>query len=239
MLYAGLNYKKSKSVHQQELKHLVDAINEQKPVQETLFCELLHPILQAMPPDLFAWLQTLRSLAVLSHAIASNQELSHHKNALKDYFQRIIVLRSCPKIQLVEAYRLYIDATLSTDFSSCCPITPIVLEGGAALFEPEGYFSWGQTPCGRYHAELGILWLLLGQKENRKDLLTAAIQIGCWELQTSQYNCAPFKGLFCSEADSDAHELLSGRYLLFSLLYEHTHDNKFLSAALRSWEVFY
>lgn len=233
MLYTGLNCKKSKSAHQQELKHLVDAIVEQKPLQESFFCELLHPIIQGIPQDLFLWLQTLRSIAVLAHAISENPELSPYKSGIRDYFQRVMILRSCPKIQLVEAYRCYIDSLLSADTTSVRPL----LEGGAALFEPEGYYSWAQTPMGRFHAELGILWLLMGQRENRRDLLDAAIQIGCWELDASKCNYSPFTGLFCLEADYDSHDLFVGRYLLFSLLYEHTRDDKFLPAAARSREL--
>lgn len=234
MLYAGLNHKKSKSAHQQELKLLVDLLLEQKPVQESMFRELLYPVLEILPQDPFMWIDTLRTLSILSIASGTNAALGQFKAPIADYIQRVKILRSCPKIQLGDAYESFINSCFATSESGHALPRPLNTQSGAAPFEPEGYLSWAQTPMGRYHAELGVLWLLLGQKCNHRDLLSAAIQIGVWEVQASKFDYSPFPGLYCCEVDFDPHELTVWRYLLFASLYRHTHDRKFLAPALQT-----
>lgn len=231
MLYAGLNYKKSKSAFQQELKLVVDQLLEQTPITESLFRDLVYPILEGIPQDPFMWIQTLRALALLALTATGNAALAQFKTPITEFVLRVKILRSCPKIQLVDAYEDFIYTCFDSAGSTPQLHHPIVKSNGVAPFEPDGFLSWAQTPMGRYHSELGVLWLLLGQKTNCYALVNAAIQIGNWELNASKFDYSPFSGLYCAEEDFDLYELNAWRQLLFSSLYHHTQDQKFLPAA--------
>jgi hypothetical protein len=224
MLHAGLNARKITSALQQDLKAVVDQLLEQRPLPESLFQDIFVPIFEKIPKDPFEWIETLRALYLVSIASTASSEYDHFKSLISEYLLKVKHFRSCPKMQLIEAYESLIKHELQI---SSAEITPHTQPSGAAIFEPDGHLSWGQVPMGRYHPELGVIWLYLGQTSNNPRLIKNAMQIGSWELAASQNDYSPFPGLFCNEADYDFAELIAWRSLLFSMLLNHTGDEKY------------
>jgi hypothetical protein len=89
------------------------------------------------------------------------------------------------------------------------------LTSGAVPLEWGGHWSWGEVPHGHFHAELGILWSVLGEKSGDLELLRAAERLAEWQLHTLDAHFFPFVGIFTQEADASITTLLTYNYLLF------------------------
>lgn len=239
MVYAGLSTKKTKIALQQDLKLVVESLLSGNPLPEELFSEILNLVQESNPHTPFDWIPNLRALALLALSIEKNPSLRSAQKNILEYIKKIKILRSSPQIQLIDAYEELIKSCFfSTPYHP--QVVPKTVFGGSAPFEPEGYLSWGQIPMGRYHPELGVIWLLLGRKTGQMGFLNGALHIGSWELSFSKFNGEPFPGLFSCEADYDEAEHSAWRILLFSLLYQHTHDKKYDLPQLRdreNWEM--
>lgn len=94
-------------------------------------------------------------------------------------------------------------------------LQPYLLESGAVPLDYAGHWRWGEIPHIRFHAELGILWCLLGKVGNQSQLVEAAVKLAEWHLNTLDFNFVPFSGLFIQETDACLCSLLSYNYLLF------------------------
>lgn len=94
-------------------------------------------------------------------------------------------------------------------------LQPQLLEHGAVPLDYAGHWSWGEIPHVRFHAELGVLWCLLGKVSNQPKLLEAAVKLAEWHLNTLDFQFFPFAGLFVQEVDACLYSLLNYNYLLF------------------------
>ena len=98
------------------------------------------------------------------------------------------------------------------------PISTKQLASGAATLECGDHYPWADIPVPIFHAELGVLWAVLGKMTGDHELVLAAIQLADWQLNTLDHNYDPFLGLFTQEGDSSPVELLGYNYLLFHMV---------------------
>ncbi len=96
-------------------------------------------------------------------------------------------------------------------------IIPKLLPSGAALVEHGGHFLEAHLPNPLINAELGIVWALLGMSKNNDDLIFSALKLGYFQLNTVDYNGAPFEGLWLKEKEYARSELLAYNYVLFDI----------------------
>jgi len=108
-------------------------------------------------------------------------------------------------------------ATLSCHFLDIphSQIHPYQLAGGAAPVEWGEHWSWAAVPHAHLHAELGLLWALLAQDTDDREVLLAADRLARWQLNTLDGSYLPFVGFFVREEDADLSRLLVQNYLLF------------------------
>lgn len=214
MLQTGLKVQKSVLVHRQNLIALVDHLVEQRPVDEPLFRDVFYPTVEKIPKDPLEWIDTLRTLFLLSLAGTDRSDFNSYKTVLIDLIHKVKGDRACPKIQLIEAYEALIKFQCGIPSED---LIPVVREGGAAPFEPEGHLPWGQTTQGEYHAELGLVWFLLGKFLQKSYFDEAAKQVAIWEIKVSKADHTPFPGLFCQESDYDPDGIKAAQMLLFKM----------------------
>lgn len=146
----------------------------------------------------------------------------HERGQLQQYAPKLIehmrCLNTCfiwQELQLVSVYKTLCYCLLGQ------PIKDLPIhqnKSGAVSLEWGGYWSWGGVPHNRIHAELGLLWCLLGQLTEDKRYLKAAESLANWQLNTLDHNFLPFIGLFSQEEDASETRLLINNFLLFSAI---------------------
>lgn len=116
------------------------------------------------------------------------------------------------EFQLLQAYKRF-NQILAQESSA--PLHCVQFKGGAAPFETRGYWSWGAVPHALFHAELGILWALLGHQLEDSSLKKRAVELVRWQINTLDASYLPLCGVFCMEGQSSFAELLAANAALF------------------------
>ncbi|CCB86269.1 putative uncharacterized protein [Parachlamydia acanthamoebae UV-7] len=110
---------------------------------------------------------------------------------------------------------------------------PSQLKSGAAFLEWKGLWSWGKTTHGRFHADLGFFWAILGHLKQEPSLIEAAQYIAKWHLNTLNPDYSPIRGLFVLEENASLKHHLISNYLLFQAIAVLTDDSNFGLVAAR------
>lgn len=97
------------------------------------------------------------------------------------------------------------------------PLSPRQFSSGAAPMEDGGHWPWAEVPHLRPHADLGILWALLGVLQKRKDWIQAAVRLAEWQLNTLDSQFLPMHGLYTLESEATLGPLLVSNALLFHI----------------------
>ncbi|MBS4168521.1 hypothetical protein [Parachlamydia sp. AcF125] len=101
------------------------------------------------------------------------------------------------------------------------PVTlpqPSQLKSGAAFLEWRGLWRWGKATHGRYHADLGFLWAILGYLKQESSLIEASHHLAKWHLNTLNADFFPIQSLFVLEENASLKQHLISNYLLFQAM---------------------
>lgn len=218
------------------LEKIVCAFIKKNPSAPSLWDELTQGVVsqsRLQNDDPWEHLSYWRQRLAMS-LVASMQEISpQYQQALKENVSAETVYPFWEEFQLPAAMR-----ALNRHLSHlpCAKINPIQLESGAVPLEWDGYWTWAEIPHVRFHAELGVLWCLLGKLQNDEALVTAAVRLAEWHLNTLDFHFFPFSGLFIQEADASLCSLLTNNYLLFHAVALLAGHSKMEYAAQRQME---
>lgn len=184
--------------------------------------------------DPWHFLDRWRELLAINLLVHLQETASHYRKAVQDHVS--INLSHYPfwdEFQLPAAL-----CALNCHLSELAipSMTPMQLKSGAVPLESSGIWSWAQVPHVRFHAELGILWCLLGKVMQHEGFISAAVRLAEWHLQTLDFHFFPFSGLFVQEEDASLCALLTNNYLLFHSIATLTNNPRMEYAAQRQME---
>ncbi len=94
-------------------------------------------------------------------------------------------------------------------------VKPIQLSQGSAPIEAGDHWNWANLPYLPLHAELGVLWALIGNFNHDAELLGAAERLAIWQCHTLDADALPHWSLFTQEKECNLCLLLTKQYLLF------------------------
>lgn len=116
---------------------------------------------------------------------------------------------------------------------SACSGAPIVGKTGAAPIEASGFWKWADLPHQRYHSQLGTFWVWIAQLTGNKKLMSAALKLAEWHLNTLGHQFRPSLGLFTQEIDASFIDILTWNFLLYFSLGTLNSHARFLHVAER------
>lgn len=105
---------------------------------------------------------------------------------------------------------------------------------GSAPVETKGHWRWASLPHLPFHAELGLIWALIGILNKDQKALDSAIKLAEWHMNTLDTDFKPFLGLFSKE------ELVAGGLVgafnafLYRILAEATNRDDFKYIAYKT-----
>ncbi len=158
------------------------------------------------------YLDQLRHLLALSLLTKLFPDFQKYQAAVAAQFQEIRQRSYFPGFQLSGAMIALIAFVLG--LSVVMP-RPELLPSGAAPVEVNGDWSWSNFPHPSVHAELGLIWALLGKISDNQECLLAAQRVAEWQVNTLDGWSRPLLGLFAQEKSSTLARQLTVNCLLF------------------------
>lgn len=121
---------------------------------------------------------------------------SDGKIDLQNHWYALYAANSLKDFQLEQAYSALTALLLDI------PYEPqkewIQLSTGLTPIESGGHWPLMNAPLIEWHAELGILFLLLGKKTGKASYITLAQKLAYWQTKTLDYEFKPHRGFFSS-----------------------------------------
>lgn len=137
------------------------------------------------------------------------------------------------EFQLAQSYEYLISKLVHLKTS---PLEFIQSEGGAANLEIKGHFRWGALPHLPFHAELGLIWALIGVLTQDDKALKAAEKLAEWHMNTLDIDFKPFIGLFAREEVASWDNLCGFNTFLYQILAITTKRDDFSTVAKKTRE---
>lgn len=151
-----------------------------------------------------------------------------------------------PLVMAASSQALWRSCQLYTAFQALCSeltglpyptVRPCQTPSGAAALETEGRWPWAGIPHLRQHAELGVLWAILGQLTDSERLKSAAQRLALWQTQALNAEGLPHIGLFTQELDADYPALLAANAVLFHATACQSQDGALIALADKHTEA--
>ena len=114
------------------------------------------------------------------------------------------------------------------------PLDYVQSEGGAANLDIKGHFRWGALPHLPFHAELGLVWSLIGVLTGDERALAAAERLAQWHMNTLDADFAPFMGLFTREEVASRDLLCGFNAFMYTILASRTKRSDFEKIAFET-----
>lgn len=157
-------------------------------------------------------LEQWRNLLAVNLMTILQKVPSHYREAISHHIQEVSCCAFWKECQLLVVFRALNRKLSNLDDIS---ISPSQYFSGAAPFETGSHWTWANAPQISFQAEMGALWAVLGNATQNQELLSAAVKLAEWHLNTLDYHFAPFSGLLIQETDSSLISLVTSNYLLF------------------------
>lgn len=208
------------------LKHTYEEPEENKEALKAHLERLLQEDFSDTP---FHHIEGYRKLLALLIITKSSSKLKDSfSKTSEEIYQKLNSTFTWDEFQLLSAYKLLINHLLEKNTPN--QIHPITGHSGYAPLETGHHWSFGEIPLQPYHAELGILWTLIGIETNSKKFLAAGEKIAKWQLQLTDNNFFPLSGLFTHEVNGNPKEILGWNNCLFHLIGNATNKENYLYA---------
>lgn len=153
-----------------------------------------------------------RELIILMLILHDKQQLQQRRDLFIDKVKQLQSEALWPEFQLLSSYQKLAAVLLQQKIKN---IPILQSENGSAPLEGLGHWAWGEVPHPLFHAELGILWSLLGQFTGEKHFFSAVEKLAAWQMQTLDHQFSPFVGLYALEEDAVPSVLLISNVVLF------------------------
>jgi hypothetical protein len=184
----------------------------QKPIESELIDSLILPNESSEPASPLTFLNELRDLLTINLLIGMTGGDFKYKVHQLEAMERLKERRYWNEFQLEEA----LWCANSFFCAQNCEINPIKTGSGAAPLEVGSHWDWARLPHLQWHAELGLIWILLGKLSTEKKVIEAGAGIADWQVNILDSRTDPMLGLFCREEEGDRTNLLILHSLLFT-----------------------